>query len=64
MRNSRHPNEIELAMKLEIENEWEVSDEIQEVNSTGRIEQLNSLRLAMKSGKYNFRGRAGRKFGK
>ena len=40
-------------MKKEIENEWEALEEIQEANSSDRIDQLNSSRFEMQSGKRN-----------
>ena len=54
MRNPGKPSELELNRRLEVENEWEDLGEIQEVNSAGRIDQLNALRFKIQTKKRNF----------
>ena len=47
------PNEIGLRKKREIETEWGSLEESNEVNSAGRIDQLNALRFKTQSGNKN-----------
>ena len=47
--------------RQEIENEWKASREIQEANSSDKIDQLSALRFEMRSGKHSlYRGKVGK----